>query len=413
MDFNGTLLGGNILLNKGREALGKFTDAVGRTRVISETPAGFETINDLTYELSAQLESYDEATILTEGFLAAPTYSVNDETIATIDQSGYLTWVSDGHVRVKVIGDGATLVDLVEVKQNISDDKAIFHEWVAGCFLGHISEQVDSRIMGLDPATTKPQFSTLDHSSRTFVRNADCWLTVDASGVSVSNSRSNGQRAGTLITSRHLLVAGHFPLSVNDVVWFTSDDGLNNTYSRTVRQTKRHPDYANVYPDFTVCLLDSDLPNDIKFLKVAPPDIETRFSQILNGRPAGVVITQDKLASVGSFSAMNGSVTLLPPIRFSVDPAANVENAELRQTFFQGAVQYDSGSFMGFIADMGEGDELVLSSLLSFNFFGYTGTHVARFIPDLNQLILDVDTLQGDLTGYTVTEADLSSYPTY
>ena len=413
MNFIGTLTGGKISLSKGRLILGKFADVVDRTRIVSESPAGFETVNDLTYETLAQLEAYEEATILNQGFISAPTYSVNDEAIATVDQSGNLTWVSDGTVRTKIIGGGAILTELVEVKKIVSDDQNIFHEWVTGCFLGHISEKVDSRIMGLDPVVTKPQFSTLDHSSRTFIRNPDCWLTVDSSGVSVSNSRSNGQRAGTLITQRHLLVAGHFPLSVGDVVWFTSDDGLNNTYSRTVLQTKRHPDYSNVYPDFTMCVLDSDLPSDIKFIKVAPSDIETRFSQIVDGRPAGVIITQDKLASVGGFSSMQASVTLLPPVRFPDDPGGNVENAELRQTFYQGAVQYDSGSFMGFIADVGEGDELVLSSVLSFNYFGYTGTHVAPFIADLNQLIFDVDALAGISTGYTVTEADLSSYPTY
>jgi len=43
----------------------------------------------------------------------------------------------------------------------------------------------------------------------------------------------------------------------------------------------------------------------------------------------------------------------------------------------------------------------------------YPGPFYGGMVPELNAMITALDTLQGDLTGYTVTEGDLSSYTDY
>lgn len=57
-------------------------------------------------------------------------------------------------------------------------------------------------------------------------------------------------------------------------------------------------------------------------------------------------------------------------------------------------------------------DELVLVTVWTFGGAG-SGTPVAKYISDINQMIVDADTQASVSTGYTVTEADFSEFPNY
>ena len=68
------------------------------------------------------------------------------------------------------------------------------------------------------------------------------------------------------------------------------------------------------------------------------------------------------------------------------------------------------------VGDSGAPNCFVLGSklvLIGLNTYPTGGNYLPNLISDINQLITDVDTQAGISTGYTVTECDLSAYPTY
>ena len=108
-------------------------------------------------------------------------------------------------------------------------------------------------------------FLTQDHDNGIYVRNPNRILPeVDLSGISPWNSQPNGQerRAGSLITSRHIGLAGHFNIPTGQTIRFVSEDGT--IHDRIV------VDSETFSVDLRVSTLDADLPSTIKPFKVLP-----------------------------------------------------------------------------------------------------------------------------------------------
>lgn len=90
------------------------------------------------------------------------------------------------------------------------------------------------------------------------------------------------------------------------------------------------------------------------------------------------------------------------------DPAVIYNSPKLsdRLAFYESIIVGDSGNPIFAVI----GSELWLLS----TFWGsYVGPFYGGMVSELNAMITTLDTLQGDITGYTVTEGDLSSYTTY
>ena len=108
-------------------------------------------------------------------------------------------------------------------------------------------------------------FTTQDHDAGIYVRNQNRILpSVDLTGMSPWNSQDANQRAGTLITSKHIALAGHFNIPNNMTIRFVAQDGT--TYDRIVIDTEV------IFGDLRIGTLDSDLPSTIKPFQVLPAD---------------------------------------------------------------------------------------------------------------------------------------------
>lgn len=98
-------------------------------------------------------------------------------------------------------------------------------------------------------------FSTYDHSTASYIRNAACWAaSVDLSGVAVASGDGvswTRQRGGTLITPRHVVIAKHFAYGAGTQVRFSNAAGTVET--RTVIGTS----FATSTYDLVVCALDA------------------------------------------------------------------------------------------------------------------------------------------------------------
>lgn len=87
---------------------------------------------------------------------------------------------------------------------------------------------VDARLEGKNPSSCLTRFTGYEangHADR-FVENTNFWLKgIDFSCVSPWNSAGGRQRAGTLISKRHIVFAKHFPFWQGVRIVFVGEDG--------------------------------------------------------------------------------------------------------------------------------------------------------------------------------------------
>ena len=112
-----------------------------------------------------------------------------------------------------------------------------------------------------------------------------------------------------------------------------------------------------------------------------------------DNRPAALLLDQEEKALIGDWRGGGGYY-------YPTDAD--------RLIFSEQVISGDSGNPSFLIVN----DELVLVTVWTYGGAG-SGTPVADFIADINTMIATADTQAGVSTGYTVTEADFSAFPTY
>lgn len=373
-------------------------------------------------------------------------FASSDEGVATVDATGTLTVVSEGETTITVTvtrtSDAVFQANSIPVSVSIAAGSSVdYIENATGSAGKAFDDSLNALISGNSPSTAKARFSSRDLVTKTFTRNEGFWgVGLDGlSAISPNNSRNQNRRAGTAITKRHIVCAAHYPLSVGDTVDFVGDaSGATVAATRTIVQAKTHSLYrgqsGGYCYDVQVCLLDSDLPAGIDFIEVMPSNSSSYTGEYAWVGTQGCAFDQEQkglstlhgvlsegvyygntladhwfnhLSPPSMLAGLNYNPALLgyssPSDNFSPELALQTDE---HYTFAEKIVTGDSGAPHCFVL----GSKLVLIGLNTGPLFGL---YLPNRIADINQLILDVDTLQNDLTGYTVTEADLSAYPTY
>jgi hypothetical protein len=131
--------------------------------------------------------------------------------------------------------------------------------------------EIDIRISGKDPALCMPQYTIRDGTTMRFERNPNFWGSgIDLTCFSPWNSQAGYQRAGTLITPLHVLCAAHYQISSGQSICFVTQN--NQVVTRQITGSWVHPSWTsqNLYPDFQVLKLDSEVPNTISVSKILP-----------------------------------------------------------------------------------------------------------------------------------------------
>lgn len=185
------------------------------------------------------------------------------------------------------------------------------------------------------------------------------------------------RRHGTLITSRHLILADHFALPEYTEGFLQGEPlpenlksklkikfiSKNNTvYERRIVARIKVP---NVF-DLQIALLDYDLPSDIKTCYFLPDD----FNEYILNVPAPY--TYPSLYCIYLNQFLNISIgRLLPP-----KSVGYVANDSRFLTFFNGAIRGDSGSPIFFIIN----GKLVILGLWYSGFTAYTAGSMGDFL---------------------------------
>lgn len=360
---------------------------------ISSTPT---VRGDANYNIIEPSEYYTGGRIIVENSISGTELEDINPDIATTDKYGEITRHAEGNAVFRFSDGGVTKEITIDLNNKL-DGKDLY-EFVSvlpESLVAHLSGQIDDKIDDtMSMAVNGKLFSTQDHSTPSYIRNVNFWNSnVDLTCISPWNSNSANRKAGTLITPRHIIGAAHYEYSVGTIVRFVTSDNI--VVDRTVTGMKRHPDYRPYTPDLTIYTLDSDVPPTITPCKLFP----TNYTDYIyhdnqqDTRPASMGLDQEEKGLIIDLVSNRGFQTPLDADRLIFD---------------EDKISGDSGN-PAFVILNGD---LVLVTVWTMGGAG-GGTGISDNILDLNQMIIDSDAQAGVSTGYTVTEADFSAFPTY
>lgn len=391
-----------------------------------------------SYALNAEVNHPHFAVLTSESHVSS------NESVATVNATGKVSVVSSGVATISStyydqFGNSATSDNQVSVS---------IETGITVDFIGHsattladsLGSDADILIDAASGVSACPRFSVKDFNGKSYTRNESFMLKGmnGLSSIAVWNSRQANRRGAIAITPRHILYAAHYPFYTGDVVSFVPDVvGAIAPVDRTLLQAKVDPLYKGQTElqayDFGVALLDSDLPVNIDTVKILPSDYKSHAGQYqLLGVPmfffnqdeearttyiglelnhpyegstlSGHILTNQQASAMEFFpQRSNYDGINNPSDYFTQEVRANSTKVyELHKAVRVG----DSGRQNFFV----DGNDLILSFLhTAYN----AGVNLSQQIGRINQLILDVDAQAGISTGHTVTEADLSSFPSF
>jgi len=341
------------------------------------------------------------------------TFVSDNPTEISVDSDGTIVYqvppeqTASAIITVTGVNGSATVARTVSISLAVSGASII--EVIDGGVVGSarkaLSDVIDTDLSGANPVTQQSVYTSQDHSAPAYVRNTSFFLSslVEAlTCFSPWNSVGGNTRAGTAITKRHAVLANHYKYGAGTTVRFITSN--NAIVTKTVVQSARiFQDGAGT--DAYMVLLDSDLPESITPCKLFPAG----YADYL---PAGVdpnsyaatdipllAIDQQEKGIVLDFNK-HGYPQEEANVLYGKPTLAD------RIAFYEPIIGGDSGNPV-FAAI---GSELWLLS----TFWGsYVGPFYGELTSELNAMIVTLDTLQNNMTGYTVTEGDLSSYTTY
>jgi hypothetical protein len=311
--------------------------------------------------------------------------SSSSPAVLAIGENGQFTYQADGSCTLFATAEDGE-VAAVAVTTTSADPATVdsFTGWADGSLAAHCEAQVASRLSGSLEVFTQ-------QDGTTFIRNPACWASgIDLTCASPWNSTGGLQRAGTLISPRHVLFCEHadFHPAVNASIKFVSQDGA--VVTRTITALETHPQYISLYPDITIGVLDSDVPASISFAKVLPDDWAEYLPNLAVRQTVPILRLnqQERATTAGLWRLSVGRFSCVAPA-----PAGD---------YYEPIVVGDSGNPVFLIVNA----QPILVGTFTFGGAG-SGTFVSAHIAAINTMM---DDLGG---GYTLTEADLSAFSNF
>jgi|GEM_PF-2332479 len=285
--------------------------------------------------------------------------------------------------------------------------------------LANAAHAIDSRLVGKNPANALGIFGefvayTNNAANGIFIRNPDCWAAdIDLTCCSPWHNfvwtlwppiRGGNEYAGTLISPRHVLFAAHFDqIATNTTMTFV--DMNNQAVTRTLVDKRAHTNLygvgSTVLRDFTVGILNEDVPPSISFAKILPDD----YADYLHtgyGLPC-IRLDRKERALVGNISSLETTYTHpVGGIDYRVTTAKPPDES-LRDSFHEGLMDGDSGNPCFLIIN----SQPVILTV-------WTGTEYGSSIHShksaLNYVMSWLSNKVGATTNYQLTEIDLSGF---
>jgi hypothetical protein len=367
-------------------------NAIPITRTISSGGSSTATQDDLlitTFTGASTITDYQTSVQqLTTTFVDTTISSSNSGVILSPDEFGIASGISTGNATLKAEANGKFSTVNVSVVEQSPISNTEFSGYATNSLAKEVSDAVDNRITstGIDIySTQEPNNGT----NGTYVRNVNCWVNdVDLTCISPWNNTyaATNHTTGTLISPRHIIMAAHFQVRRNAQIRFV--DNNNNVVVKTVVDKITHPEYSPYYPDITIAVLDSDVPNSISFAKILPsnwsnylPSLSSQYTLPCLG------LDQEEKALVTELKELDTSAVFSKPLD------AN------RLNFYEDIIRYDSSNPAFLIIN----GELVIITVWTFGGAGQ-GTSIVYHKDAINSMMSDLG------GGYSLTEVDLSGF---
>ena len=370
------------------------------------------TFYDATTSENTNAEAWNEYQIQSQ---LGSNYTMENLSACQTLTDGVVTPVGNGGFgRVRVTNGAVSQILKCDTTKRGGQTYREFVEYTEGTISRYLYDQVEP----LFSATPDVDYySTYNHATSTYTRNAACWAaSVDISCVAVASKTSGGtwtrQRGGTLFTPRHILLASHYPLGIGALVRFSNAAGTVET--RTIIGTAK----SFPYLDITIYTLDSAVtvatPCKIagSWITQGEEVREDPLGNTISFYLGGVVIHTDQNAKI--YAAGLG----LPLIKVNGVPLRNLTaNGETFADCVHGwsadhynhAIPYQAMCHYPVEGDSGqpvlalvEGDLVLLWTWTSPTFGSVINHHNGAY---LNAMIADSDANASVSTGYTVTIA--------
>lgn len=308
--------------------------------------------------------------------------------IISVNEFLQIEKLTNGIGKVLVWANGGARKFYLDVaSKNDQLEERSFLTAVNGSFAKTLINSIDSILVG-----EKEIFSQQDHTSGAYQRNSNCWASgIDLTPISPWNSDSGVRKAGVLVTPRHILTATHYRHAIGTTLRFIAQDG--SVVERSVVSSKNLSPTQNYNLDLTICALSGDVAPSITFAKVLPQSWRTKVSKVRDLRIPALVLDQEEKALIADWFDRGKFI-------FPKDAS--------RLNFSEPIISGDSGNPACLVYQ----NELILLTVWTSGGAG-SGTPIVEHISDLNQMIAEADADAGISTGYTLTEADLSAFPTY
>lgn len=342
------------------------------------TTSGATTISDYYVNINQLIPEYIPITITSSntGILSNPV-------------NGVASGVAAGSVTITASGNSEFSARTVSVTSAVGSTNTALSGYVSSSLSYSASSGVDTRIAGKSSSTAKNIFTTQNHGSSIYVRNSGCWAyDLDLTPISPWNSTGANTRAGTLISPRHIIFAAHYQINNGSIIRFVTTD--NTVVERTM--INKVSLSQTLYPDITIGVLDSDVPNTIGYVKVLPSNWSSYLPNVgAIYRIPALALDYEEKALVTELGVVNGGTLIF----------YTPTNAQ-RLSFFETIIVGDSGNPVFLIIN----GQLVLLTVWTWGGSG-GGTFVTYFKNDINSAM---SSLGG---GYTLTEVDLSGFTSY
>lgn len=358
-------------------------------RMILRT-TGANTVTDYTWQWSAAATNLEPVNV---------TRSSSNVAVIIPDESNPYRWtyVGNGTATLTLRTDTSTYTASVTTSTATGATTDVVTGFATGSLRKHITDAIDSALAGKTASTALAIFSTQDHATPSYVRNASCWGASWASALtslSPWNSESSNTKAGTLISPRHVLFATHYLPAVGATMRFIKTDGT--VVTRTLSSLSSLTQTQFAYPDLTVGKLDSDVPSGIEFARVLPDTWANYLPSLTSYFVPCVCTDQEEKLLVREVTAIPSATSPYALVQMTSSVDAQ------RRAFYEDIVGGDSGNPAMLVVN----GQLVLLTVWTYGGSG-SGTSIMAFKSAINTAMT---TLGG---GYTLTNADFSGFTSY
>lgn len=318
------------------------------------------------------------------------TRSFSPSGIVTLGGSSDLwTYAAPGSVTLSLTTPTRVYEQTVSVGSSGSTTTRTLTGTAGGSLRAHLVTQVAGRAVSYSAVSERASLYSGSSPGASYTRNPQSWLTgVNMTPVATWTSDTTGWRGNTLVSPRHYIGAGHWPVGVGAVLHFVTSS--NAVVARTV--TARQVISGT---DIIVGVLDSDVPGTIGFARVLPAAWAVKLPTLSSDFPVPVAkLNQAQQALLVDLAALGadgfGGVQ------------CQVPTASDRVSFYGRSLTGDSGSPVFAVVN----DTMVLLCTLYGGEAG-RGPFVTAYRTQINAAM----TALGG--GYQLTDVSLSAFTSY